>query len=58
MLLPLRKAQEELAKELKELGLDGTIHGLIVDIDRYHHIAINPIEGSMELLIYLQYGEW
>ena len=48
MLLPLRKAQEELAKELKELGLDGTIHGLIVDIDRYHHIAINPIEGSME----------
>lgn len=48
MLLPLRKAQEELSKELKELGLDGTIHGLIVDIDRYHHIAINPVEGSLE----------
>lgn len=48
MLLPLRKVQEELSKELKELGLAGTIHGLIVDIDYYHHIAINPIEGSIE----------
>lgn len=48
MLSPLRKAQEELSKELKDIGLDGTIHGLIVDIDRYHHIAINPLEGSME----------
>lgn len=47
MLLPLRKAQEELSKELTELGLDGTIHGLIVDIDFYHHISINPTEGSM-----------
>lgn len=48
MLLPLRKAQEELSKELKELGLDGTIHGLIVDIDFYHHIALNPIDGCMD----------
>ncbi len=48
MLLPLRKVQEELSKELKDLGLDGTIHGLIVDIDRYHHITINPVEGSMQ----------
>lgn len=48
MLLPLRMVQEELSKELKELGLDGTIHGLIIDIDFYHHIAINPVEGSME----------
>ena len=49
MLLPLRMAQEKLSKELRELGLDGTIHGLIVDIDFYHHIALNPVEGSMEL---------
>ncbi len=48
MLFPLRNAQEELSKELKELGLDGTIHGLIVDIDFYHHIALNPVEGRME----------
>lgn len=47
LLLPLRKAQEELSRELKELGLDGTIHGLIVDIDFYHHIALNPIDGTM-----------
>lgn len=47
MLLPLRKVQEELSRELKELGLDGTIHGLIVDIDFYHHIAINPVEGNI-----------
>lgn len=47
MLLPLRNAQEELSKELKEIGLDGTIHGLIVDVDFYHHIAVNPVEGSL-----------
>ena len=47
LLLPLRKVQEELSKELQELGLDGTIHGLIVDIDYYHHIALNPMDGTM-----------
>lgn len=56
MLLPLRKAQEEISRELKELGLDGTIHGLIVDIDFYHHIAINPVEGSMEFYYSSKYG--
>lgn len=47
LLMPLRKVQEELSKELKELGLDGTIHGSIVDINRFHHIMINTSEGSM-----------
>lgn len=49
ILLPLRKVQEELSREIKELGLDGTIHGLIVDIDYYHHIALNPIDGTMDV---------
>ena len=48
ILLPLRRAQDKLSKELKELGLDGTIHGLIVDIDFTHHIAINPMNGTMQ----------
>lgn len=47
LLMPLRMVQDELSKELKELGLDGIIHGCIVDIDFYHHIMINPSEGSM-----------
>lgn len=46
MLLPLRRVQEEISRELKELGLDGTIHGLIVDVDYYHHIGLNPVEGN------------
>ena len=46
MLLPLRRVQEEISRELKELGLDGKIHGLIVDVDYYHHISLNPIEGN------------
>lgn len=45
LLIPLRTAQEKLSSELKELGLDGTIHGCIVDIDFYHHIMINPMDG-------------
>lgn len=48
MLLPLRRVQEEISKELKELGLDGTIHGLIIDVDYFHHISLNPIEGNAE----------
>lgn len=48
LLLPMRKVQEELSKELKELGFYGIIHGLIVDIDFNHHIAVNPLDGSME----------
>lgn len=56
MLLPLRKIQEELSRELKELGLDGTIHGLIVDIDFYHHIELNPIEGNMKFYFASMWG--
>lgn len=48
-LLPLRKVQEEFSRELIELGLDGTIHGLIVDIDFYHHIALDPVKGTVDL---------
>lgn len=46
-LLPLRRVQKQLSKELKELGLKGTIHGTIVDIDFYHHIMLNPYENSL-----------
>lgn len=56
MLLPLRKAQEELSRELQELGFDGTIHGLIVDVDFFHHIALNPIEGNMEMYFSSVFG--
>lgn len=47
VLMPLRNAQEQLSKELQELGFSGKIHGCIVDIDFFHHIMINPIDGSM-----------
>ena len=47
VLTPLRNAQEQLSRELKELGLSGTIHGCIVDIDFYHHIMLNPADGSI-----------
>lgn len=47
VLAPLRKAQEQISKELKSLGFSGTIHGCIVDIDFYHHIMLNPLDGTM-----------
>ena len=55
-LSPLRKVQEELSRELKELGLDGKIHGLIVDIDYYHHIALNPVEEKMNVYYASAFG--
>lgn len=33
--------------ELKRLGLSGEIHGTIVDIDFYHHIMVNPMDGTI-----------
>lgn len=56
MLLPMRKVQEDLSREIKELGLDGTIHGLIVDIDFYHHIALNPIDGTINFYFASEFG--
>ena len=56
-LMPLRKAQEQLSKELKELGFYGEIHGCIVDIDKFHHIMLNPFDGSMIFYYSPEYGE-
>ena len=57
VLTPLRNAQEQLAKELKELGLLGEIHGCIVDIDFYHHIMLNPVDGSMMFYFSPKFGK-
>lgn len=56
VLTPLRNAQEQLARELKELGLSGEIHGCIVDIDFYHHIMLNPADGSMTFYFSSEFG--
>lgn len=47
MLTPLRLCQEQISSELKYLGFSGDIHGCIVDVDFYHHIMLNPIDGTM-----------
>ena len=56
IITPLRNAQEQLSKELKELGLSGEIHGCIVDIDFYHHIMLNPADGSMTFYFSSEFG--
>lgn len=47
LLAPLRNVQAYLSKELRQLGLSGNIHGCIVDIDYYHHIMVNPTDGTI-----------
>lgn len=47
VLEPLRATQLQISRELKSLGFDGTIHGLIVDIDFYNHVMVNPVDGSI-----------
>lgn len=56
LLLPLRKVQEQLSRELRELGFLGTVHGSIVDIDYYHHIMINPMDGRFEFYYSPRWG--
>ncbi len=41
------KLQEAIAKEVKELGGDGTIHGTIIDLDFFNHIYVNPLDKSI-----------
>lgn len=47
ILEPLREMQVQISNELKKVGFRGTIHGLIIDIDFYNHIMVNPIDGSV-----------
>ena len=56
ILTPLRNAQEQLSKELKDLGLSGEIHGCIVDIDFCHHIMLNPVDGSITFYYSPEFG--
>lgn len=60
IMLPLRKAQEELAQEVKRLNImspvAGNIHGTIVDVDFYHHIMINPFDGKITFYYSPMYG--
>lgn len=57
LLLPYRKVQEQIASEIKRLGFSGQIHGCIVDIDFYHHIMINPIDGTITFYYSPHFGE-
>lgn len=57
VLAPLRAAQLQISHELKRLGFDGTIHGLIVDIDFYNHVMVNPVNGSIAFYYSPVFGE-
>ena len=50
-LIPYRKVQEQMSLEIKRLEINdifsGKIHGCIVDVDFFHHIMINPIDGTV-----------
>lgn len=39
--------QKKVAKEIRRIGGDGTIHGCIVDIDFYNHVYVNPIDSTV-----------
>lgn len=53
VMLPLRKTQEKISSEIKKIGaaffLSGKIHGTIIDVDYYHHIMLNPFDGTVTL---------
>ena len=53
---PLRAIQLQISQELKELGFSGDIHGLIVDIDFYNHIIVNPFNGSITFYYSPEFG--
>lgn len=56
VLAPLRLAQEQISNELKDLGFSGSIHGCIIDVDFYHHIMLNPVDGTMTYYYSPEFG--
>lgn len=56
LLIPLRTVQDQISKELQDLGFSGSIHGCIIDIDYYHHIMLNPIDGTVTYYYSLLFG--
>lgn len=56
ILIPLRTVQNQISKELQDLGFSGLIHGCIIDIDYYHHIILNPMDGTMTYYYSPQFG--
>lgn len=57
VLEPLFMVQMQISQELKRLGFQGSIHGLIVDIDYYNHVMVNPIDGSVTFYYSPWFGE-
>ena len=37
--------QSQIAKAIKKIGGNGTIHGCIIDIDFYNHLYVNPLDA-------------
>ena len=46
-----------ISHELKRLGFDGSIHGLIVDIDSCNHVMVNPVDGSITFYYSPEFGQ-
>ena len=57
VLEPLRSTQLQISHELKRLGFDGTIHGLIVDIDFLNHVMVNPVDGAITFYYSPMFGQ-
>lgn len=53
----LRKYQEQIASYVRRFGGEGKIHGLIVDIDFYNHVGIDPTTGSVTFYYSPMFGE-
>lgn len=42
-----RKYQEQIASYIRSFGGNGEIHGLIVDIDFFNHVGVDPVSGDV-----------
>ncbi len=54
---PLTSLQEKISEWLQKQGLWGSIHGCIVDINFYNHIAVNPFDGNLTFYYSPEFGK-
>ena len=53
---PLFVFEKQISEKISNMGFDGCLHGSIIDLDYYHHIMFNPIDGTITVYFSPYFG--
>lgn len=56
LLNPLMQHMKQMSEYMQGIGWSGRIHGMIIDIDFYHHVMVNPVTGQSQCYFSQAFG--